>query len=110
MCVFVMTVFVDMFVFMPVMMMPAFGMRRAFMHAEFHPFDVLSLLPLEVHVEVADVELRQLPFERRRFDAEIAKRTDRHVAANARKAVEVEYFHRLLFRLDETSRKLTFPS
>ena len=57
--------------------------RRAFVDAKLHALEMVSLRPLEVHVKVAEIELRQLPFERGRFHAEIDERADRHVAADA---------------------------
>jgi len=61
--------------------------------AEAHPFDLLPLGPLEMHVEIPDVDLRQLPFERRRFQPEVAQGADHHVAADAREAIEIEDTH-----------------
>lgn len=57
--------------------------RRTFMDAKFHAFQIMPLRPLEVHVEIAEVELRELPFERGWFHAEIDECADRHVAADA---------------------------
>ena len=67
---------------------------RAFVDAKFHALDLLPLLAVEVHVEVAEVELRQLPFERGRFHAEIDQRADGHVAADPGEAIEEKSFHR----------------
>jgi hypothetical protein len=67
---------------------------RAFVDAKFHALDLLPLLAGEVHVEVAEVELRQLPFERGRFHTEIDQRADGHVAADPGEAIEEESFHR----------------
>jgi hypothetical protein len=67
--------------------------RRALVDAKLHALDVLPLLPVEVHVEVADIELRQLPFERGRLDAEIDERANGHIAGDAGKAVEEESLH-----------------
>ena len=70
-----------------------FLVRFSLVDAELHALDALPLLALEVHVEVAEVELRQLPFERGGLHAEVAQRTDSHVAADAGDAVEEENFH-----------------
>ena len=67
--------------------------RRAFVNAEFHPLDALPLLPFEVHVKVADLELRELPFECGWLHAEIDERADGHVAGDAGEAIEEEDFH-----------------
>ena len=67
--------------------------RGAFVDTEFHAFDVLPLLPFEVHVKVADLQLGKLPLESGRLHAEIDERADRHVAADAGDAVEEEGFH-----------------
>ena len=66
---------------------------RAFVDAKFHPLDALPLLPLEVHVKVADVDLAERPFQRRRLHSEVAQRAHHHVAADAGDAVEKENFH-----------------
>src|SRR3954470_6807428 len=68
-------------------------MRRALVNAELHPLDPLSLLPFEVHVEIADVHLRELPLERGRLHAEVAQSANGHVAADAGKTVEKEDLH-----------------
>ena len=80
---------------------------RAFVDAEFHALHGLAFLPLEVHVEIANVELGKLPFQRGGFDAEIDERADRHIAADAGETIEEENFHeriRLGFKRDGTSR------
>jgi hypothetical protein len=56
------------------------GVRRTFMDAKLHTLDALPLGALEVHVKVADLELRKFPFQRRRLHAEIDEGADRHVA------------------------------
>lgn len=113
---------VGLFMFMPVlmrvsmavvifMMMVAFAMfamlvfvlvvrvRRAFVDAELHAFHLLPLLALEVHVEIAEVELGELPFESGGLHAEVDEGADGHVAGNAGKAVEEENFHREVARV-----------
>lgn len=72
------------------------GMGRALMDAEFHPFDPLTLLPLKMHVEIADLELRKFPFESGGAHSEIGECADRHVAADPRDAIEIKDFHRLM--------------
>jgi hypothetical protein len=67
--------------------------RRAAVDVELHALDVLPLRAVVVHVEVADVQLAQLPFERAGLHAEVNERADHHVAADAGDAVEVESFH-----------------
>ena len=59
------------------------SMRRPFMNPKFHPFDGLALLPLEVHVEVTDLDLREFPLEGRWADPEITQRAHGHIAADA---------------------------
>jgi len=90
--------------FVLVMMMPfamvavlfvlVVGVRRAFVNAELHPFHLLPLLAVEVHMEIAEVELGELPFEGGGLDAEIDQSADGHVAGDARKTIEEEDFHR----------------
>jgi len=62
-------------------------MGRAFVDAKFDPFDGFALLALEVHVEIAQVELGEFPLEGGRLDAQIAQCTNGHVAADARDTV-----------------------
>ena len=76
-----------------VAMLDMFLMRRAAVDVKFHALDVLSLCAVVVHVEVADVQLAQLPFERAGFHAEVNERADHHVATDAGDAVEEESFH-----------------
>jgi hypothetical protein len=64
-----------------------------FMDGEVDPFHIQPLLPLEVHVKIADIHFRQLPFEGGRFDAEVAQSADRHVAADAGETIKIEDFH-----------------
>jgi len=85
---------VTVFVFVVLGFVLIVRMRRAFVDAELHALHALPLLTLEVHVEVAEIELREFPFEGGRFHTEIDERADRHVAGNARKAVEEEDFQK----------------
>jgi hypothetical protein len=84
------------------MLVPAFRfvlivrVRRAFVDAEFHALDRLPLLPLEVHVKIADLHFRQLPFKYGRRHAEIAKRADGHVTADSRETIEIKDAHKIL--------------
>jgi hypothetical protein len=68
-------------------LMGVFDVRGAFVNVEFHAFDVLPLLAVEVHVERAEIDFAQLPFEGAGFDAEIDDGADHHVAADAGCAV-----------------------
>lgn len=68
--------------------------RRAFVNAELHPFHLLPLLAVEVHMEIAEVELGELPFEGGGLDAEIDQSADGHIAGDARETIEEEDFHR----------------
>ena len=71
----------------------AVGVRGAFMDAKFHPFHFLPLLPFEVHVKIADVELGELPLEGGRLDAKIDQGADGHVAADTGETIKEENFH-----------------
>ena len=64
-----------------------------FMDSELHTFDSLPLLALEVHVEIPKLKLGEFPLEGGRFDAEVAKRTNGHVAADAGNTVKKENAH-----------------
>ena len=84
--------------FVPVLVVVVFlvlvvGVGGAFVDAEFDAFDGLAQLALEVHVEVADIKLREFPFEGGGFYAEVGEGAYGHVAADAGEAVEVEDFH-----------------
>ena len=70
-----------------------FGVRRAFVDVEFYTLDVLPLCAVVMHVEVAEIEFAQFPFESAGEDAEIDERADHHVAADSGNAVEVKRFH-----------------
>ena len=63
------------------------GVRGPFVDAELDPLDGLPLLPLEVHVEVPDLQLGEFPLQGGRFDPKVAKGADGHVAADAGEAV-----------------------
>jgi len=67
-------------------------MGRAFVNRKLHAFDFLPFRAVEVHVKVADIQLRKLPLERRGLHAEVDQGADGHVAADAGNAVEIEGF------------------
>lgn len=87
-------VLVSVLVSVLVMMFAVLMVCRAAVDVELHALDVLPLCAVVVHVEVADVQLAQLPFERAGFHAEVNERADHHVATDAGDAVEVESFHK----------------
>jgi hypothetical protein len=66
---------------------PVLDVRGAAVDVELHALDVLPLRAVEVHVEVADGQLAQLPFERARLHTEVHERADGHVAADSGNAV-----------------------
>jgi hypothetical protein len=66
---------------------------RPFVDGEFHPLNLLPLLPVEVKVKVAKRKLREFPLQRGGLDAEIYKSADHHVAADSGDAVEKECAH-----------------
>ena len=67
--------------------------RRPVVDVKFHALDLLPLCEVVVHVEVAEIQLAQLPFERAGFHAQVNECADHHVAADAGDAVEEENFH-----------------
>jgi len=69
---------------------------RPFMNAEFDTRNALALLALEVHVKIANIELREFPLKCRGFHSKIGQRTHGHVAADARDAIEIKNFHGVL--------------
>jgi hypothetical protein len=62
-------------------------------HPEFDPLDPFALLALEMQVMVFECNLAQLPFEYRWRDSEIGQSTDKHIATDPGKAVQVENPH-----------------
>jgi hypothetical protein len=76
--------------------------NRSLVNTELGAFDVHSFGAFEMHVELAEFEFGELPFERRRFHAEVAEGADGHIAADAGKTVEKEDFHRN--RWDDSAR------
>ena len=67
--------------------------RRPFVDAEFHAFNRLPLLAVEVHVESANLQFGEFPLEGGGFDAEITERPNGHDAADAGNAVEKKNTH-----------------
>ena len=117
-----MAIFVFVGMFMPVpVMMPVFfvvmlffflvRVRGSFVDAKLDSLDLLLLLAREVHVEIADVELRQFPLEGAWFHAEVGERADGHVAADAGKTIEKENTHaaKVSSRLRGTSENRKSP-
>ena len=100
-CVRVGVILMLIFVMMRVLMVMPFTrtfvpVRRTLVDAELHPFDLMPLRTVEVHVKIAEIELRKFPFKRGRFHAEIDQCADSHVTADAGTAIEIEDFHRML--------------
>lgn len=62
-------------------------------NAEFYAFNFAAFLAVKVHVEISEIELGELPFQGGGFDSKVAERADCHVAADARKTVEIKYIH-----------------
>ena len=80
---------------MVLMLIVLVSVRGSFMDAKFDSLDSFALLALEVHVKIAQRELGKFPLESGRLDAEIDERTDRHIAADARCAIEEKDFHEI---------------
>jgi hypothetical protein len=59
------------------------GMRSTAMDPKLDALNALPLLPLEVHMKVADLHLREFPFQRGGLYAKVAKCAYHHVAADA---------------------------
>ena len=78
------------------LLMVVLGMRvgRPFVDCESHGIDVLPRLALPMGVKLANLDFAQLPFEGRRFHAQIAEGADSHIAADAGEAVDIENTHR----------------
>ena len=94
------SMFMFMFMFMFMLLfargpggMVTFFARSGTVDTKFHTFDVFPLVAIDMHMEIAYVEFRQFPFQRRRFHPEIAECADSHVAADSRKTIEVENTH-----------------
>jgi hypothetical protein len=101
MMLILMAVVIPMIVFVLVIMILVipvmFGFRvdvdRAGVYPEFDPLDPFALLALEMQVMVFECNLAQLPFEYRWRDSEIGQSTDKHIATDPGKAVQVENPH-----------------
>lgn len=78
---------------MVMVMVARFGVGRSRMNAEVDALNFGTLLALEVHVKVTQIQLGQFPFQGGRFHSEVAQGADSHVAADAGEAVEIERFH-----------------
>jgi hypothetical protein len=70
--------------------------HRSFVNGEFHTFDLLPFLSIEVQVKVTQREFREFPLQRGRFHSEIDQRANHHVAADSRDAVEKKRAHYLM--------------
>jgi len=68
-------------------------MHRTLVDGKPHSFHALPFLPLEVHVKISDVQLREFPFQGGRFDTEIAQRADGHVTADPGETIEKQNSH-----------------
>lgn len=99
---FVPFVVVDMMMLMPVLVAISAATARFILivavgcplvDAEFDASNGLPLLALEVHVEIAQSQLGEFPFEGGGLDAEVAQRANGHVAADAGYAVEKKDAH-----------------
>ena len=65
----------------------------AFVNGEFHTFNLLPFLSIEVQVKITQGEFRELPLQGGRFHAEVDQRANHHVAADSRDAVEKKRAH-----------------
>jgi hypothetical protein len=82
------TVLMLMVVFLSPMVVPAAfavmipGVRAPFVNGEMDSFDTFALGSIKVHVKIAEIDFRQLPLERGRFDAQVHQSANGHVAAD----------------------------
>jgi len=63
-------------------------MRGTFVDIELDAAHMLTGFAFKMHVKIANIELRQFPFKRRRLDAEIGESPHGHIAADARKTIK----------------------
>ena len=89
-----MRVFVRMIAFLvPVFLVLVVGVFRALVNTELDPTHPLPLFAIEVHMEIAQIQFRQLPLESRRFHPKIDQRADGHVAADAGGTIQIKNAH-----------------
>lgn len=78
---------------MPVLFVLLVRVLGAFVNAELDATYTFSLFTIEMHVEIAQVQFRQLPLESRRFDAKVDQRADGHIAADAGRTIQIKNTH-----------------
>jgi hypothetical protein len=70
-------------------------MNCAFMDAKLYAFDFLPFLAVEMHVEIADIQFGEFPFQRGWFDSQVAESAHGHVTADScRGTVEKKNAHK----------------
>ena len=98
-----MFMFVRMLVGVVLLFVLVVGVRGAGVDGKFHALDILPHLALPVGVEIADLQLAELPLERGGLYPQVAERPHGHVTADTREAIEIENTHRnLLIALKNT--------
>jgi len=69
-----------------------------FMYPKFNPDHVFASLPLKMHVKIPKVHFGKFPFKGGGRDAQIGECANGHVAADARKTIEIKNFHNVMLR------------
>jgi len=64
-----------------------------FMYPKFNPDHVFASLPLKMHVKISEVHFGEFPFKGGGRDTQVGERANGHVAADARKTIEIKNFH-----------------
>jgi len=91
-----MTVFVAMLIVLMVVVrlfILVMGVGRTLVDGEFYALDVLPHLALPMGVEIADLQLAELPLEGGWLDPEVAQGAHGHVTADTGEAIEIENAH-----------------
>jgi hypothetical protein len=63
------------------------------MNIKFDARDASSFLSRKVEMIVLDLQLTELPFKRRRANAQVGERAHHHIATDPGKAIEVQNRH-----------------
>lgn len=90
-----MPVLIGVGVFVLVLVLVTVSAVSRLMHVELHALDILPLRAVEVHVQIAEVQLADFPFQRAGLHAEVDECADHHVAADSGNAVEVNCLHKV---------------
>jgi hypothetical protein len=78
---------------LPVLLVVLVGVLRAFVNPKLDSTHALPLFAIEVHMKIAEIQFRELPFEGRRFDPKIDQGANGHVTADAGRTIQIKNAH-----------------